>query len=298
MSAVTRATVAGQAYLDLQRQARETGRLTEELHRLYVLEGFLARLAASPLRDQFVLKGGMLLAAFGNRRPTRDVDVSGIDLNNDAATALDLVRSVLTVTLDDDDGLVFQADSARAEVIREEDTYSGVRVSATAILASARLAFGVDISVGDPIHPEPITVAIPRLRGGPPITLAGYPIPMVHAEKIVTAVQRGTANTRWRDFADIWTLSRHHRINGTELQDAIAAVAQFRSATLLPLRDALDGYATAGQTKWAAWRHKNTYTWLPEEFGDVLETVIVFAEPALAGHVDQHSWNPTTTTWE
>jgi hypothetical protein len=70
MSAVTRSTSAGVAYLDLQRQARQNGRLTSELLQLYTLEGFLARLEASPARDQFVLKGGVLLAAFGNRRPT------------------------------------------------------------------------------------------------------------------------------------------------------------------------------------------------------------------------------------
>jgi len=103
MSAVTRSTLAGVAYLDLQRQARQAGRLTAELFQLYALEGVLARLAASPARDHFVLKGGVLLAAFGNRRPTRDVDLSAVELRNDAATVLDLVRSVLTISLPEDD---------------------------------------------------------------------------------------------------------------------------------------------------------------------------------------------------
>jgi hypothetical protein len=298
MSAVTRATPAGAAYLDLQRQARQNGRLTAELLQLYALEGFLARLEDSPLRDQFVLKGGVLLAAFGNRRPTRDIDLSGIDLNNDATAVLNLVRSVLTVALPDDDGLIYQADSASAEVIREEDNYSGVRISATATLASARLTFHVDVSIGDPIYPEPTTVAVPRLRGGQPITLAGYPMAMVHAEKIVTAVQRGTANTRWRDFADIWTLSRHHPTTGAELQDAITAVATSRNATLLPLDEVLDGYDTAGQAKWTAWRQKNAYDWLPEQFGELLTAVIDFADPAVTGQAGGQSWNPQAAQWE
>jgi hypothetical protein len=298
MSAVTRSTPAGAAYLDLQRQARQNGRLTAELFQLYALEGFLARLEASPARDQFVLKGGVLLAAFGNRRPTRDVDLSAIDLKNDAATILNLVRSVLTIPLLEDDGLTYHADSASAEVIREEGNYSGVRVSATATLARARLAFHVDVSVGDPIHPEPTTVAIPRLRGGQPITLTGYPMAMVHAEKIVTAVQRGTANTRWRDFGDIWTLSRHHLITGVELQDAITAVATSRNATVLPLGEVLDGYDTIGQAKWAKWRQKNAYDWLPEEFGAVLGAVIAFASPALTDQVDGQIWDPQAATWK
>ncbi|HTZ14570.1 MAG TPA: nucleotidyl transferase AbiEii/AbiGii toxin family protein [Mycobacterium sp.] len=298
MSPVTRSTTAGAAYLDLQRQARQNGRLTDELLRLYALEGFLARLAVSPMRDHFVLKGGVLLAAFGNRRPTRDIDLSGIDLKNDAATILNLIRTVLTIPLPEDDGLTYQADSATAEVIREEDNYSGVRVSAIATLARARLNFHVDVSVGDPIYPEPTTVAIPRLRGGQPITLTGYPMAMVHAEKIVTAVQRGTANTRWRDFGDIWTLSRHHPAVGVELQDAITAVATFRNATLLPLDEVLDGYDIIGQPKWEAWRQKNAYDWLPEQFGDVLNGILAFAGPAVAGDVNGQRWDPRAARWE
>ena len=78
-----RGTPAGDAYLDLKSQARRTGRPTQELLQLYVLEGFLARLATSDLRNRLVLKGGVLLAAFGSRRPTRDVDLAGLDVAND-----------------------------------------------------------------------------------------------------------------------------------------------------------------------------------------------------------------------
>ena len=75
MTAPTRSTSAGRAYLDLHRQARQDRRPVDELMQLYVMECFLARLATSRFADQFVLKGGVLLAAFGERRPTRDVDL-------------------------------------------------------------------------------------------------------------------------------------------------------------------------------------------------------------------------------
>jgi hypothetical protein len=65
----TRATVAGRAYLDLQNLARSQGRPTDELHQIYALEGFLARLVVSPYADKLVLKGGVLLAAYDTRRP-------------------------------------------------------------------------------------------------------------------------------------------------------------------------------------------------------------------------------------
>jgi hypothetical protein len=71
----SRATSAGRAYLDLQNLARRQRRPTDELHQIYALEGFLARLAVSPHADKLVLKGGVLLAAYDTRRPTRDIDL-------------------------------------------------------------------------------------------------------------------------------------------------------------------------------------------------------------------------------
>ena len=70
MKRPTRATAAGQAYLDLQNRARAEGRATQELLTLYVVERWLARLSMSPYADQFIIKGGMLLAAYDARRPT------------------------------------------------------------------------------------------------------------------------------------------------------------------------------------------------------------------------------------
>jgi hypothetical protein len=102
---VSRGTPDGDAYLDLKGQAQRTGRPTDELLQLYVLEGFLARLAVSDVPEKFVLKGGVLLAAFDTRRPTRDVDLAGLDLSNDADRILGLVRYVLTVELAADEAL-------------------------------------------------------------------------------------------------------------------------------------------------------------------------------------------------
>ena len=297
MNRISRGTPAGDAYLDLKNQAQRTGRTTQELLQLYVLEGFLARLAASPVRDSFVLKGGVLLAAFDTRRATKDVDLAGRDLPNSTGAVLELVQAVLGVA-HADDGIEYFPDTASADVIRDEDQYSGVRVHVDARLASARLPFHVDVNVGDPIWPEPSPVEVPRLRGGDPIRIAGYPIHMVHAEKIVTAVQRGTANTRWRDFGDIYTLSRRHPINGSDLQRAIQEVTRGRKATLAPLEEVLDGYAAIAQTRWAAWRRRNTANHLPEQFADVLVDVLRFAEQPLRADVGGLVWDPHLAAWQ
>lgn len=238
----------------------------------------------------------MLLAAFGSRRPTRDVDFQAVHVDNDTATVRALVIEVAAMALDD--GLVFDTQVARAETIRDEDEYSGVRVTMTATLARAVVTFHIDVNVGDPVSPAPVLVRVPRLLGGDPLALSGYPLPMVHAEKLVTALQRGTANTRWRDFADLWTLSGSHPINGGELQTAFRVVAEHRRVQLAPLADVLDGYAALAQGRWAAWRRKQQMLHQPEQFNDLLDAVIAFADPALTGRVTGLTWSPTARQWQ
>lgn len=296
MSGPTRGSVEGRVYLDLQNKARRDGRPNAELQQLYVLEGFLARLAGSPYRERFVLKGGVLLAAFGTRRPTRDVDFQALHVANDTATVRALVIEVAGLVLDD--GLVFNTQGARAETIRDEDEYSGVRVTMTASLARAQVTFHIDVNVGDPVSPAPALVSVPRLLGGDPLALSGYPLPMVHAEKLVTALQRGTVNTRWRDFADVWTLSGHHPVNGDEVQTALRVVAEHRRVQLARLADVLDGYAALAQGKWGAWRRKQQMLDQPEQFNDLLQAVIAFADPALTVQVRGLTWNPTSRQWQ
>jgi predicted nucleotidyltransferase component of viral defense system len=295
VSAPTRASTAGRAYLDLRKLARENHRPVDELLQLYVLEAFLDRLTSSRFTEQLVLKGGVLLAAFDERRPTRDIDLQAQTLENDTETIAAATCEIATIPLDD--GVIFDVESATAEPIRDEEIYSGVRVTMTARLATARPHFHVDTNVGDPISPAPKHVRLPRLLGGE-IVLRGYPLAMVHAEKIVTAITRGTVNTRWRDFADIYMLSRHHAIDGPELVQTIRRVAEHRRVRLLPLAQALDDYGQIGQQRWMAWRRRQRLDdRLPEQFSDVVVAVIDFADPAILGSAAGQSWKPATRKW-
>ncbi|MCL2736554.1 MAG: nucleotidyl transferase AbiEii/AbiGii toxin family protein [Propionibacteriaceae bacterium] len=196
-----------------------------------------------------------------------------------------------------DDGLEFDLGSLTAGTIRDEDEYAGVRVNVDARLASAQIRFHVDVNIGDPIWPEPVRVLVPRLRGGGPIEMAGYPLHMVHAEKIVTAVQRGTVNTRWRDFADVYILIRLHQVDGTSLHRACAEVVSHRNTPLEPLADTLEGFAGLAQAKWAAWRRRQGFEHLPKIFADVLTAFIRFADPAIIGSAVGPIWDPDAQSW-
>jgi Nucleotidyl transferase AbiEii toxin, Type IV TA system len=152
------------------------------------------------------------------------------------------------------------------------------RVATAGTLATAKLAFHVDINIGDPIWPTPNVVALPRVLGGEPIRIVGYPVEMVMAEKFVTAIQRGTANTRWRDFVDLDRLAQTP-YDRTILTEAVQRVAVHRGVTITPLHEVLDGYPEIAQQRWAAWRRKqHLENTTPESFKDLLAPTFQLAQ--------------------
>lgn len=290
----TKETTAGRKYLELQREARRTDRPTDELIQFYALECFLDRLARSEFSANFVLKGGVLLIALNARRPTRDIDFAAQAIDNDTDAVLQLVRRIAAVLLDD--GIVFHAADATAETIRDEEEYSGVRVTLSGTLSRASVRLHVDVNVGDPIWPEPQNIMLPRLLGGE-LTVRGYPLEMVLAEKIVTAIARGTASTRWRDFVDIYSLVQRHPVDGPTMKESMRVVAKHRDVPHSPLRSVLEGYEVIAQPRWLAWLKKQRLeTTIPNEFSDVLRAVEMFSAPVIAGE-EIHSWNPVTRQW-
>ena len=119
MTPPSRATSAGRAYLDIQKRARADRRPVDEYLQFYVLECFLARLSRSRFAERYVLKGGALLAAFGERRPTRDIDFLAQGQTNDPDAVLAAVKE--TASIDIDDGVAFDQTTAKATLIRDED---------------------------------------------------------------------------------------------------------------------------------------------------------------------------------
>jgi hypothetical protein len=290
-----RDTPAGRAYNDLRNLAKQHDRDVAEYLTLYALERLLARLSASNQTSNFVLKGGTLMAVFAARRPTRDIDLRASGFPNDIAECERRIREIVAIEVDD--GLVCNTASVRGELIRDEDDYTGVRVHVEESLAKARMAVHVDINFGDPIWPAPEPTDIPRLLGGT-VRLLGYPDHMVLAEKIVTTIQRGIANTRWRDFIDIDSITQLRTITEADLSQAIATVAEHRHATLRPLAEVLVGMAEVAQPKWLAWRRKQRLEAIsPAQIQDLLDRCSAFADPVLSGDVEGLTWQPDSAAW-
>ncbi len=297
----TRADAAGRAYLDLQNLARREGRQTQTLLVMYVLERFLARLASSEHADRFVLKGGLLLAAWDARRATVDADFLARNLHLDEDAVLRRVVEVASLPAPVEDGVVFLTDTATAGTIRDGDVYGGIRVSMHATVAGADVKLRLDVSTGDPVAPPPAVVDYPTLLPHhPSLPVLGYPLPVVLAEKLCTAVELGAGNSRVRDYADVWTLTRALDVPAADLLTALAATSQHRDVRLRPLRDALHDYGTARASAFDAYRRRlgPDAGKLPGSFTVVIEDVVAFADPALSGDLDTDAtWRADSSTW-
>jgi hypothetical protein len=295
VSKPTRATPAGRAYLALQARARREGRPTDELLVLYVLERFLYRLSISEHRNRLVLKGGMLLAAFDERRPTGDVDLLARSIANDVDSISDIVRQILAVPAED--GVAFDGSALRASVIRDAELYSGVRIVVPATVDRARHPLRIDVNVGDPITPGPIVVDYPALIDEP-FSLVGYPLASVLAEKIVTMIDRGDTTTRDRDFADVYLLARRHPIGAGELALAIGSTGAHRESDLRPIREVLVDLGTLRQADWSRFVERSGLSdAVPASLADVIDAVANFADPILTGEVVDGGWNPAARHW-
>jgi len=291
----TRDTRPGEVYHDLRNLAKRSDRDVGEYLTVYALEGLLERLAISGQAEDFVLKGGALMAAFAARRPTRDLDFHASGFDNSISECVRRFLDIAAVPLND--GLMFDTESVRGEVIRDEGNYTGVRVYLAARLASAKIALHADINFGDPIWPAPVMTELPRLLGGT-LVLNGYPDHMVLTEKIVTAIERGAANTRWRDFVDIDHFASGRAFSGDVVSQALKTVAGYRQIELRPLVIVLEGMADNAQPKWLAWRRKQRLEdSTPDQFGVLLDRCIAFADPMIVGATRGLTWDPTTRTW-
>ncbi|HEX7302431.1 nucleotidyl transferase AbiEii/AbiGii toxin family protein [Lentzea sp.] len=299
MSRPTKATPAGRAYLDLQNQARRERHPTQELQTLYVLERWLARLAASPHARDFVLKGGMLLAVFDARRPTADADLLARNLANDEASVVARVVEVADAELDEDDGVEFLVDTVTAQSIREDNLYAGVRITMDCRIAAARVKLKLDVNFGDPVTPAPQLLELPSQRPGvAPIAVLGYPIETVLAEKTSTALALGEANTRVRDYADLYTLTGRHAVCCESARSALEATARHRAVDLRPLSEAIGDLVALRQRAYAAFKKRlgPDGDHLPDDFGEVVAAVIEFVDP-LTGEIPRDAWDPAARRW-
>jgi nucleotidyltransferase AbiEii toxin of type IV toxin-antitoxin system len=198
----------------------------------FAIERLLYRLQQSEHAGRFVLKGAMLFRVWEgpSARQTQDLDLHGSGEPDDMAT---IFRDLAGHAADPDDGLLFDPGSVRAEPIRDQAEYRGVRVRVQATLDTARIGTQVDVGFGDAITPAPTEAVYPSLLDLPAPTIRMYPRETVVAEKFQAIVLLSTANTRVKDYYDLWHLARQYEFDGATLGNAVHRTFE-RRGTVIP----------------------------------------------------------------
>jgi predicted nucleotidyltransferase component of viral defense system len=233
--------------------ARERNQPFDLLLTRYTLERFLYRLSVSKHRDRFVLKGAMLLTSTMNdpHRPTRDLDLLGFG-DPDPIGTIEVFREICAV--DFDDAVAFDILGISVDRMRDEMEYGGLRIKTNADVDGAKVRVLIDIGFGDSTEPGLVEIDLPVLLEQPAPHLRAYPYETVIAEKFQAMVALGRANSRMKDFYDIWVLSRSHAFDEDRLARAIAATFERRKTEIpVQLPDALTPAFAADPTKQRQW---------------------------------------------
>ena len=142
-----------------------------------------------------------------------------------------------------------------SRITRDQAIYAGVRISMDSTIATATVKFRLDVNFGDPVTPAPGLVTLPSLRPGmEPVRVLGYPVETVLAEKIATAIALGPANTRVRDYADIYTLTGSHAIAHRTARRALLATTAHRGTPIQPLSQAIGNFGDLRRQTFDAYR--------------------------------------------
>ncbi len=234
----------------------------ESLQR-FMFERILERISVSEYQDNFILKGGLLLAAmFGvENRTTKDMDttITGIDISKDKMVSV--LNKILSIDLND--GVKF--DIVSISDIREEDEYGGNKYHITGRVNSTKVNLEIDISTGDKVTPKELKFKYPLLFEDRSILINSYNVETILAEKIETVLRRGKYNSRMKDYYDVYFFltKLKNEININILKDAINNTFTKRDSFeyLNDYREIIKSIIDSDRlkTNWKSYSKKNSY---------------------------------------
>ena len=255
----------------------------QTLIRNFIMECFLERIALSQYRNNFILKGGMLVAAVVglDTRATMDIDTTVKSLNLNKENATRIIEDIIAVEIPD--GVQFQI--TRVTDIMEEHDYPGIRFMLEAKLDKMRQAIKIDISTGDIITPRAVEYSYRLMFEDRAISLWTYNLETLLAEKLETIMARGTANTRMRDFYDIHVISHQEPFDKEVLKKAFIATSEKRDTTVqIPdFREILSSVESdeVMKTQWESFKEDSFFVG-ELSWTEVMESVKELAEVVLS----------------
>jgi predicted nucleotidyltransferase component of viral defense system len=278
---------------------RETGENANIIWTRYAIERLLYRLSISKYAEGFVLKGAILFRVWTEQsyRPTIDLDLLCDDKDYDARL-VEIFRNICVLEAKKD-GLIFVPESVEIMPIREEQEYHGQRITLIAFLGKARIPLQVDIGFGDVVTPKAKKIHFPTLLSFPAPELRAYPPETVVAEKLHAMVILGLANSRMKDFYDIYNLAKIFSFDRSVLLSAIKATFRRRKTKIpaeipLALTDDFGGNEMKS-IQWQAFIKKNGLSEFMLQLQDILSYLREFLLPLLdaasSGDDISRKWN-------
>lgn len=224
----------------------------------YALERLLYRLSVSNHREQFVLKGAMLFAVWRDDpfRPTRDLDLLGRG-DPEPAAITESVRSICSTAVPDD-GVIFD-------------------------IAGARIPIQIDVGFGDAITPDALEIEYPSLLDAPAPILRAYPPETVVAEKTEAIVSLGVANSRMKDFYDLWMIAQTFAFEGKALVEAVQRTFERRRTSWpdQPPTGLSEAFAREKDAQWRAFLARDRLGAAPASLIEVADSLRAFLGPVL-----------------
>ena len=287
----------------LKNQALGNGRIFQEVVTAYVLERTIYRISISKYTDKFTLKGGIFLYALfdGNfARATTDIDLLAGAISNEIDTIKAIFEEIFSIQVDD--AINYDLNSLEVQLITEFKEYHGVNVSVFAYLDRSRIPVSIDIGFGDIVHPDRVLTDFPVLLDMDVPKIYAYSLASVVAEKFEAIVSLGYANSRYKDFYDIYILLNNFDFNGRELCEAIKKTFLHRKTEFEDIVAFEESFAEnlVRKTRWNAFAKKKRAMILVE-FVDVLSSIKIFLQPVINVIVDDmkldKQWDFEKKTW-
>lgn len=288
----------------LRNQAIASGKTFQETLTAYGLERTVYRLSISEYKERFTLKGGIFLYALFDgefARATRDIDLLAKNIPNSSEDIKKVFENIFSVECDD--ALKFDLSTLDVKDITEFKEYHGVNVSITTYLDRTKIPVSVDIGFGDVIYPDRVKMDFPVLLDMEVPEIYVYSISSVIAEKFEAIVSLGDANSRYKDFYDIYILADRYDLDGIELKEAVRATFEHRVTGFDDMFVFTDDFLTSNihQSRWKAFMKKKKAL-VNVELEDVvglLKTMLLpIVDSIASGSEYALKWDHTSKSWK
>lgn len=288
----------------LKNQATASGRAFQELLLSYGLERTVYRLSMSEYKERFTLKGGIFLYALFDGefvRATRDIDFLAKDMSNNVEDMKKVFEAIFSIECDD--ALRFDLGTLDVKDITEFKEYHGVSVSIIAYLDRTKVPVSIDIGFGDIIYPDRVKMDFPVLLDMEVQEIFAYSISSVISEKFEAIVSLGDANSRYKDFYDIFILADRYDFNGIELKEAIRETFEHRGTGFDDIFAFTDDFLVSEihQSRWKAFlkKKKALVNVELEKVVSLIKTMLLpIVDSIVSGTEYTSKWDHTLRSWK